>query len=134
MQTQDASPTLQSSESAGDGHRGLAPVPDAWEYWDGTPQPRTDLLRWGYTTGACVAGALVASWLSIKDASARDSCPDQRSSSVSLLFGDGKVRSLPLGPAIAELPGFSVIRTIGGDDPDCTHGILIAARLRRAMP
>ena len=132
MQRQDALPTLQGAESAGDGQRGLAPVPDVWEYWDGTPQPRTDLLRWGYTTGACVAGALVASWFSIKDTSARDSCPDQRFSSVSLLFGDGRVRSLPLGPEIAELSGFSVIRKNGGDDPDCTHGILIAARLRPA--
>ncbi len=132
MQTQDASPTLQGAESAADGHRGLAPVPDAWEYWDGTPQPRTDLLRWGYTTGACVAAALVASWLSMKDTSAQGSFPDQRFSSVSLLFGDGRVRSLPLGPEIAELPGFSVVRKNGGDDPDCTHGILIAAHLRPA--
>ena len=134
MQTQDASPTLQGAESAADRHRGLAPVPDAWEYWDGTPQPRTDLLRWGYTTGACVAGALVASWLSTRDIKPQGSSLDQQAGSVSLLFGDGKVRSLPLGPAIADLPGFSVIRKNGGDDPDCTHGILIAARLRRAMP
>lgn len=134
MQKQDASPTLQSTESAADGHRGLAPVPDVWEYWDGTPQPRTDLLRWGYTTGACVAGALVASLLSMNDTGVQGLSPDQRASSVSLLFGDGRVRSLPLGPEMAEFPGFSVIRKNGGDDPDCTHGILIAARLRRVMP
>ena len=126
MSKQEVSAIAQPGETAADGHRVLAPVPDAWEYWDGTPLPRTDLLRWGYTTGACVAGALVASWLVMKE-KAQATPP-----SVSLLFGDGKTRSLPLGPDIPSLPGFAVIRKNGGDDPDCTHGILIAARLRPA--
>lgn len=104
--------------------RMLAPVPDAWEYWDGTPLPKAGALRWGYTTGACVTAALAASWC------ARTSPSFDSTGSISLLFGDGRVRTLPLSPPLPAFPGYCVIRKNAGDDPDCTHGMLVACRLR----
>ncbi len=100
--------------------RGLAPIPDEWPDWDGSPLPASDLLRWGFATGACAAAALTASLLAARG---------EKPASVALLFGDGKIRRIPLSPALPEFPGFSVVRKNGGDDPDCTHGTLIAARL-----
>lgn len=118
-----ADTALDSTQEENSG-RILAPVPDAWEYWDGTPLPKSGALRWGYTTGACVTAALTASWLARKDKSF--DC----TGSVSLLFGDGKVRTLPLSPKLPQWPDFCVIRKNAGDDPDCTHGMLVACRLR----
>ncbi len=99
----------------------LAPVPDAWPYWDGTPLPPSDRLRWGFTTGACACGCLAASWLALRGRT------DQRG--VALRFGDGVTRTLPLGPELADWPGWMVIRKNAGDDPDCTHGLLVAGRV-----
>ncbi len=104
--------------------KGLAPIPAAWEYWDGTPLPKSALLRWGYTTGACVAAALTASWLARANPAA---VPPER---VDILFGDDVIRSLPMSPGLPHYPGFAVIRKNAGDDPDCTHGLLVACRLR----
>lgn len=116
--------TAEEQSSTQQDGRLLAPIPDAWEYWDGTPLPKSGALRWGYTSGACVTAALAASWLARKDPAF------DTAGFVSLLFGDGQVRSLPLSPGLPQFPGYCVIRKNAGDDPDCTHGMLVACRLR----
>lgn len=81
-------------------------------------------LRWGYSTGACAAAAAVAAWLRLRDGEQADS--------VSLHFPDGMQRRLPLLPPPS--PYMACIRKNGGDDPDCTHGATVCARLRAATP
>lgn len=81
-------------------------------------------LRWGYSTGACAAAAAVAAWLRLRDG--------RRQDTVSLHFLDGRERRLPLLPPPP--PFQACIRKNGGDDPDCTHGATVCARLRAATP
>ncbi|WP_346667392.1 cobalt-precorrin-5B (C(1))-methyltransferase CbiD [uncultured Desulfovibrio sp.] len=81
-------------------------------------------LRWGYSTGACAAAVAVAAWLRLRDG--------ERPESVRLHFLDGRERRLPLLPPPA--PYQACIRKNGGDDPDCTHGATVCARLRAATP
>ncbi|MDO5538028.1 MAG: cobalt-precorrin-5B (C(1))-methyltransferase CbiD [Desulfovibrionaceae bacterium] len=109
--------TAASGRSA---EKGLAPVPDHWEWWDGSPLPESGELRWGYTTGAAAAAALTASLLALKG---------QAEDSVPLLFGDGATRGIPLDPPDAAWPGWTRVRKNGGDDPDCTHGLVVYGRL-----
>ncbi len=104
--------------------RTLAPVPAAWPRWDGSPLPPSGALRWGFTTGACACACLTASWLALRG----EGSPDH----VDLRFGDGATRRLPLEPALPDWPGFTVVRKNAGDDPDCTHGLLVAGRIRPA--
>ena len=118
----------------------LAPVPDQWPWWDGTPMEKSPFLRWGFTTGACVAAVLTASLLEQGSAQACDSilkplpplAPGQ-TGWVRLLFGDNRWRLLPLGPQLPQYPGFCVLRKNAGDDPDCTHGLLVAGRMQRVQ-
>lgn len=102
-------------------HKVLASPPIAWAYWDGTPLPKSSFLRWGYSTGACAAALLTASYLTLQGSPCKSSIP--------ILFADGVVRTLPLSAPIQEWPGFLVLRKNGGDDPDCTHGVLLCGRL-----
>ena len=81
-------------------------------------------LRWGYSTGACAAAVAVAAWLRLRDG--------VQAESVSLHFSDGRQRRLPLLPPPS--PYMACIRKNGGDDPDCTHGATVCARLRAATP
>ena len=81
-------------------------------------------LRWGYSTGACAAAVAVAAWLRLRDG--------VQAESVSLHFSDGRQRRLPLLPPPS--PYMAYIRKNGGDDPDCTHGATVCARLRAATP
>ena len=111
----------------------LAPVPDQWPWWDGTPLEKSSVLRWGFTTGACVAAVLTASLLEQRPDATPETVPPlapDQTGWVRLLFGDGHLRLLPLGPKLPQYPGFCVIRKNAGDDPDCTHGLLVAGRLR----
>lgn len=81
-------------------------------------------LRWGYSTGACAAAVAVAAWLRLRDG--------ERPDSVRLHFPDGRQRRLPLLPPP---PSYQAcIRKNGGDDPDCTHGATVCARLHAATP
>ncbi len=102
-------------------HKQLAPVPDQWAAWDGSPLPPSSCLRWGYSTGACLCAVLTASY--------RRLTLNTEEKTVRLVFGDGKERTLPLEKELPDYPGFAVIRKNGGDDPDCTHGILLAGRI-----
>ena len=99
----------------------LAPVPDQWAAWDGSPLAPSSSLRWGYSTGACLCAVLTASY--------RRLALNREEKTVCLVFGDGKERTLPLEKELPDYPGFAVIRKNGGDDPDCTHGILLAGRI-----
>ncbi len=114
---------MNSTNSSKSQQRELAPVPDQWPAWDGSPLPPSSLLRWGYSTGACLCAVLTASY--------RRLALNTKETSVRLVFGDGKTRTLPLEKELPEYPGFAVIRKNGGDDPDCTHGILLAGRMRQ---
>ena len=110
------------------GARRLAPKPRGWQPWDGSPLPEAEELRWGFTTGACLAALACAGFRALQG---RESQPF-----VDLLFGDGCVRSIPLEvPLKSPLPahpGFLAVRKNAGDDPDCTHGALLYARLSEA--
>ena len=81
-------------------------------------------LRWGYSTGACAAAVAVAAWQRLREGT----IPAR----VSLRFPDGQVRQLPL--LAPPPPWLAAIRKNGGDDPDCTHGATVCARLRAASP
>ena len=83
------------------------------------PQP----LRKGFSTGANAAAAITAAWRTLNGENISESIP--------LLFPDGETRTLPLA---ASEPGFSRIIKDGGDDPDCTHGAVMEARVRAAVP
>lgn len=83
--------------------------------------PPSFCLRWGYSTGACLCAVLTASY--------RRLLLNTEESTIRLVFGDGKTRTLPLEKELPDYPGFAVIRKNGGDDPDCTHGILLAGRI-----
>ena len=83
------------------------------------PQP----LRKGFSTGANAAAAITAAWRTLNGENISESIP--------LLFPDGETRTLPLA---ATEPGFSRIIKDGGDDPDCTHGAVMEARVRAAVP
>ncbi|WP_300717773.1 cobalt-precorrin-5B (C(1))-methyltransferase CbiD [uncultured Desulfovibrio sp.] len=81
-------------------------------------------LRWGYSTGACAAALAVACWQALRTGRA----PAQ----VDILFGDGRERLLPLRPPA---PGrMAEMVKDGGDDPDCTHGAVLFARLAACAP
>ena len=86
-----------------------------------TPTART--LKQGYSTGACVTACIAAAWDSLKS-------PNNKEKNRSLLFPDGKERILPLKE---RSEGFASIIKDGGDDPDCTHGAEIYARIRPAQ-
>ena len=76
-------------------------------------------LRWGYSTGACAAALAVACWQSLRTGTPPAVVP--------VLFGDGRERLLPLRPPA---PGrMAEMVKDGGDDPDCTHGAVLFARL-----
>ena len=81
-------------------------------------------LRWGYSTGACTAALAVACWQSLRTGTPPAVVP--------VLFGDGKERLLPLRPPA---PGrMAEMVKDGGDDPDCTHGAVLFARLSACAP
>ena len=81
-------------------------------------------LRWGYSTGACAAALAVACWQSLRTGTPPAVVP--------VLFGDGKERLLPLRPPA---PGrMAEMVKDGGDDPDCTHGAVLFARLSACAP
>lgn len=105
---------------------GLALPPTAWAPWDGSPLPASDTLRWGFTTGACAAGVLAASFLDLLHGGTGTR------ESVDLLFNDGIVRTLPLAAPLPGRPGHAVIRKNAGDDPDCTHGALVFGAVTKA--
>lgn len=81
-------------------------------------------LRWGYSTGACAAALAVACWRRLRDG--------QTPAEVPVLFGDGRERLLPLCPP-AQGRMAEMVKD-GGDDPDCTHGARLFARLRACTP
>ena len=81
-------------------------------------------LRWGYSTGACAAALAVACWQSLRTGTPPAVVP--------VLFGDGRERLLPLRPPA---PGrMAEMVKDGGDDPDCTHGAVLFARLAACAP
>ena len=81
-------------------------------------------LRWGYSTGACAAALAVACWRSLRTGTPPAVVP--------VLFCDGKERLLPLRPPA---PGrMAEMVKDGGDDPDCTHGAVLFARLSACAP
>ena len=106
--------------------KALAPVPDHWDHWDGTPLEPSPALRWGFSTGACLAAVLTASYKKRLHDGADDALAGD---TADILFGDNVVRTLPLEKELPDFPGFTVIRKNGGDDPDCTHGLLLAGRI-----
>ncbi len=114
--------------------RELGPVPDIWPWWDGTPLPSSPLLRWGYTTGAAATAALVASFREMQAKRSRDAAGNVSFGHVEVRFGDGKTRKIPLSPERADYPGYVCVRKNGGDDPDCTHGIEILAKIVPESP
>ncbi len=114
---------MNSSNGSTSQQKQLAPIPDQWPAWDGSPLPPSSCLRWGYSTGACLCAVLTASY--------RRQALNTDEDTVRLVFGDGRERTLPLEKELPDYPGFAVIRKNGGDDPDCTHGILLAGRMRR---
>lgn len=86
------------------------------------PSPLHQPLRKGFSTGANAAAAITAAWRMLNGENAGESVP--------LLFPDGETRMLPLA---ASGPGFARIIKDGGDDPDCTHGAVMEARVRTAV-
>lgn len=81
-------------------------------------------LRKGYTTGACVTAAIMAAWRTLHS-EVQEKSPEQ-----TILFPDGQKRELPLKE---QSSGFASLIKDGGDDPDCTHGAEIYARIRPAF-
>ncbi len=116
---------MNSTKGSTPQQKQLAPVPDHWDAWDGTPLPPSACLRWGYSTGACLCAVLTASYRRMTLNTEKNTGDN----TVRLVFGDGKERTLPLEKELPDYPGFAVIRKNGGDDPDCTHGILLAGRM-----
>lgn len=76
-------------------------------------------LRTGYSTGACAAAVIKAAYLSREEKEAK--------SEISLLFPDGTQRVLSLTFCA---DGFAEITKDAGDDPDCTNGAHIFARIK----
>lgn len=85
--------------------------------------PLRQPLRKGFSTGANAAAAITAAWKMLNGENIHGAVP--------LLFPDGVTRTLPLA---ACTPGFARIIKDGGDDPDCTHGAVLEARLSAAAP
>lgn len=83
--------------------------------------PHHQPLRKGFSTGANAAAAVTAAWKALNGKEAAGGIP--------LLFPDGETRILV--PAIC-VPGFARIIKDGGDDPDCTHGAVLEARVTAA--
>lgn len=82
-------------------------------------------LRQGYSTGACVTACITAAWDSLLSPGA----PSEEAKGWEVLFPDGKQRNLTLKNRTT---GFASIIKDGGDDPDCTHGAELYARVRPA--
>ncbi len=88
-------------------------------------------LRWGFSTGACMVALAKAAYLSVQN-------PSEALDKVALRFLDGRTRFLPLLPPLAnkqqdaEISNIFRILKDGGDDPDCTHGAIFYAFLRKA--
>lgn len=89
--------------------------------------PPKNTLRQGFSTGACVTACIAAAWDSLLSQIASVSDGGQ----ISILFPDGEKRALSLKHREC---GFASIIKDGGDDPDCTHGAELYARVRRATP
>ena len=86
-------------------------------------------LREGWSTGACATAACLAAWIGLRDGSVP--------SEVRVLFPDGKERGLKLAAERCRVRsgvGEAALVKDGGDDPDCTHGAVIYARLRLCEP
>lgn len=81
-------------------------------------------LRTGFSTGACVSAVILAALRSYTTPQFHEELTQ------TLLFPDGQQRLLTL---LEVHPGFASIIKDGGDDPDCTHGAEIYARLRPAQ-
>ena len=83
------------------------------------------LLRYGYTTGSCAAGAAKAA--------ARILLTGQQVEKVSLMTPKGVLLQLPVDTiAVSDQAVTCAVRKDGGDDPDATHGLLICATVRKA--
>ncbi|MEG2247360.1 MAG: cobalt-precorrin-5B (C(1))-methyltransferase CbiD [Akkermansia sp.] len=91
-----------------------------------TPSPARH-LRQGYSTGACVTACIVAAL----DTLLSPQVPISIDQGIAILFPDGETRTLPLKHRGRD---FASIIKDGGDDPDCTHGAELYARVRRATP
>lgn len=85
--------------------------------------PLRQPLRKGFSTGANAAAAITAAWKTLNGEEINGPLP--------LLFPDGEARTLPLADCA---PGFARIVKDGGDDPDCTHGAVLEARVSAAVP
>ena len=85
--------------------------------------PLRQPLRKGFSTGANAAAAITAAWKTLNGEEINGPLP--------LLFPDGETRTLPLADCA---PGFARIVKDGGDDPDCTHGAVLEARVSAAVP
>lgn len=87
----------------------------------------TQKLRQGFSTGACVTAVITAAWAALREQEKRVVFAETKQWEV--LFPDGKRREIKLAHTT---PGFCSLIKDGGDDPDCTHGAEVHARLRRA--
>ncbi len=83
-------------------------------------------LRYGYTTGACVAAASVAAWHILQNGIPVPS--------VRILFLDGKIREIPIqnNELIEGMIGCATVIKDAGDDPDVTDGSTIKVMLSKA--
>ena len=82
------------------------------------------LLRYGYTTGSCAAGAAKAATLML--------CTGRKVDRVPLMTPGGVLLELEvLDPVLDEKSASCAVRKDGGDDPDATSGLLIYARVQR---
>lgn len=77
-------------------------------------------LREGYSTGACAAAVCAAAWRRVSG---------EAPGEIGVLFPDGVTRTLRLLERRGAENG-AAVRKDGGDDPDCTHGAVIYARIR----
>lgn len=93
------------------------------------PSASKKTLRKGYSTGACVTTVITAAWVSLQSSGPNAERRTGDNMVWDVLFPDGEKRALPLKQIS---PGFAALIKDGGDDPDCTHGAEIYARVRPA--
>ncbi len=80
-------------------------------------------LKWGYSTGACMSALALGAWHSIRTGTFLKT--------VELYFLDGQVKQVPLlDPDTSGTVPLIRIKKDGGDDPDCTHGMILTASMQ----